>query len=189
MPLPEANHHGYRIRNVRGRLKIFARRLDIRDFLSYAWHMPTLQEQYDDAMFDFSAGEYDAAIAKLRAVLVTEPSHFDSQLALGMAYYRKGEYATAIAEGKKAEKMKPGEQLVHTNLSLFYMKAGDKGLAEHHGLQARISSWRQDAKAPAANAENPDLQLAKPEAPPPLRAVKPPEEFPDMPWKKKKVDS
>ncbi len=147
--------------------------------------MPTLQEQYDDAMFDFSTGDYDRAIAKLKAVLASDPAHFDAQLALGMAHYRLGDYPTAIAEGHKAEKMKPNEQLVHTNLSLFYMKAGDKMTAEHHGLQARISSWRQDAQTPAPATDNPDLQMAKPAAPPTLHAVKPPEKFPDMPWKKK----
>ena len=105
----------------------------------------TLQEQYDDAMFDFSRGEFDGAIAKLKAVLAADPAHFDAQLALGMAYYRRGDYAAAIAEGHKAEQLRPREQLVHTNLSLFYMKAGDKQKAEHHGLQAKIESWRADA--------------------------------------------
>src|SRR5678809_1117452 len=104
------------------------------------------QEQYDDAMFDFSRGEFDATIAKLRAILAADPSHFDAQLSLGMAFYRKGDFASAIAEGHKAEQLKPREQLVHTNLSLFYMKAGDKKTAEHHGLQARIASWREDAQ-------------------------------------------
>src|ERR1017187_5677290 len=78
-----------------------------------------LQEQYDDAMFDFSSGGYDNAIARLRAILAEDPSHFEAQLALGMAFYRKGDCAAAIAEGHKAEKLKPNEQLVHTNLSLF----------------------------------------------------------------------
>ncbi len=142
----------------------------------------TLQEQYDDAMFDFSTGEYDRAVEKLKAVLVEDPKHFEAQLALGMAYYRKGDYATAIAEGRKAEKMKPGEQLVHTNLSLFYMKAGDKGLAEHHGMQARISSWKSDKTKPGeATKADPDLELAKP----PPQTIQAPEKFPDMPWKKK----
>jgi Flp pilus assembly protein TadD len=144
--------------------------------------MAPLQERYDDAMFDFSTGDYDSAIAKLKAVLSEEPSHFDAQLALGMAFYRKGDYTAAIAEGRKAEKLKPREQLVHTNLSLFYMKAGDKGLAEHHGLQARIASWRVDKNAPPAAQENPELGMAKP---PPPSAPKPPEKFPEMPWKKK----
>ncbi len=147
--------------------------------------MPDLQDQYDDAMFAFSTGDYDSAIEKLGAIVGADADHFEAQLALGMAYYRKGDYAAAIREGHKAERLKPHEQLVHTNLSLFYMKAGDKVTAEHHGLQARVASWRADAQqaksglAPAA--EDPELSLAKPKPQP----VKIPSKFPDMPWKKK----
>jgi Flp pilus assembly protein TadD len=142
----------------------------------------SLQDQYDDAMFDFSTGDYAAAIAKLKAVLAEDVGHFDAQLALGMAYYRQGDYVTAIAEGLKAQKMRPDEQLVHTNLSLFYMKAGDKTTAEHHGMQARIASWKADKTIPGEKPPgDPDLEMAKPEAP----VLKAPEKFPDMPWKKK----
>src|SRR5271155_622277 len=120
--------------------------------------MPALQEQYDDAMFDFSTADYDSAIAKLKAALAEDPDFFDARLSLGMAYYRKGDYATAIAEGHLAEKLRPHEQLVHTNLSLFYMKSGDKKTAEHHGLQARIASWKENMAAPAAGtAADPEL--------------------------------
>jgi len=144
--------------------------------------MATLQERYDDAMFDFSTGDFDSAIAKLKAALADDPAYFDAQLSLGMAYYRKGDYATAIAEGHKAEQLRPKDQLVHTNLSLCYMKAGDKTTAEHHGLQARIASWRENMAAPGASpASESELQMAKPTPPP----MKPPEKFPDMPWKKK----
>jgi tetratricopeptide (TPR) repeat protein len=146
-------------------------------------NMPATQEQYDDAMFAFSQGEYDAAIAMLKALLAEEPSHFEAQLALGMAFYRKGDYAAAIAEGHVAEQLRPKEQLVHTNLSLFYMKAGDKQKAEHHGLQARIAGWRENMAAPgteqaAGQEADPELQLAKP-MPPPIPSR-------DMPWKKNK---
>jgi predicted Zn-dependent protease len=147
-----------------------------------ARHNVNPQEQYDDAMFDFSSGDLDGAISKLSAILHEDSHHFDAQLALGMAHYRKGDYATAIAEGHKAETLKPREQLVHTNLSLFYMKAGDKTKAEHHGLQARIASWREDKSAPGtAPSGDPELEIAKPKPPP----VKLPEKMPDMPWKKK----
>lgn len=140
------------------------------------------QDQYDEAMFDFSRGDFDAAIVKLRAILAAEPAHFDAQLSLGMALYRQGNFAAAIAEGHRAEQLKPREQLVHTNLSLFYMKSGDKQKAEHHGLQARIASWREDKSKPGdVPPGDPELALAKPPAP----AMKPPEKFPDMPWKKK----
>lgn len=146
----------------------------------------TFQEQYDDAMFDFSRGDFDSAIVKLKAVLAAEPEHFDAQLALGMALYRKGDFASAIVEGHKAEKLRPQEQLVHTNLSLFYMKAGDKVTAEKHGLKAKIESWREDAKSsstgdsPKTEAEN-ELQIAKPK----LAPMK----FPSQPWKKKPPQS
>ena len=144
--------------------------------------MASAQEQYDDAMFEFSTGNYDGAIERLRVLLAQDPAHFEAQLALGMAYYRKGQYPEAITEAHKAEQMRPKEQLVHTNLSLFYMKAGDKKTAEHHGLQARIASWREDKSTPgsAATTES-ELQMAKPAAP----NLKVPEKFPDMPWKKK----
>ena len=141
----------------------------------------SLQERYDDAMFDFSQGNFEGAIAKFQGLLVEDPAHFDAQLSLGMAYYRKGDFARAIEEGHKAEKLKPHEQLVHTNLSLFYMKSGDKKTAEHHGLQARIASWRIPASEQTAATVDPDLALAK-QPPPPAKPVK----LPDMPWKKNK---
>ncbi len=146
--------------------------------------MASLQDRYDDAIFDYSAEDFDSAIVKLTAILTEEPENFDARLSLGMAYYRKGDYPNAIIEGHKAEKLRPTEQMVHTNLSLFYMKQGDKKTAEHHGLQARIASWRGNMEAPAPGAApEPELQMAAPKP----QAVKAPEKFPDMPWKKNKL--
>ena len=54
-----------------------------------------MQEEYDDAMFDFSRGDFDSAIAKLTDMVRQDPSNFDAQLSLGMAYYRKGDFAKA----------------------------------------------------------------------------------------------
>ena len=143
--------------------------------------MAELVEQFDEAMLHFSRGEYDDAVERLRAILGERPDHFDAQLALGMAYYRQGLYDKAIAEGHKAEILKPNEQLVHTNLSLFYMKNGDKPTAEHHGLQARIASWKSDQSTPGPQADD-DMKLAQPKP----QNIKLPEKFPDMPWKKNK---
>lgn len=148
--------------------------------------MADLQEQFDDAMFDFTQGKADDAIAKLKAILERNPDFFDAQLALGAAYYNKGDYAAAIAEGHKAEKMRPNDQLVHTNLSRAYMKSGDKQKAEHYALQSRIASWRGNMATPAQKtAEEKELEMANPPAPP-QPAKPPPTKFPDMPWKKNK---
>src|SRR5208282_3240391 len=144
--------------------------------------MPSLQDQFDEAMFEFSTGHCDAAIERLRAILAQDPDYFDAQLSLGGAYFARGDYAAAIAEGHKAEQLKPHDQWVHTNLSRAYMKAGDKTAAEHHALQARVASWRGNMAPPsAAPAAEPALQMAQPKPPP----MKLPEKFPDMPWKKK----
>jgi Flp pilus assembly protein TadD len=128
----------------------------------------TLQEQYDDAMFDFSRGEFAAAVEKLKRVLAEDGTYFDAQLALGMAHYRLGDFAAAIAEGHKAETLRPKEQLVHTNLSLFYMKSGDKVTAEHHGLQARIAGGRAENAAAQSNPAG-----SKPESDPEWRNPSP----------------
>jgi Flp pilus assembly protein TadD len=150
----------------------------------------TLQDQYDAAMFDFSRSEFAAAVVKLEAVLAVDAAYFDAQLALGMAFYRLGDFAAAIAEGHKAERLRPKEQLVHTNLSLFYMKSGDKMTAEHHGLQARIAGWRAENQAAQASSpdvkteSDPELQMARPK-PPTVKVIRMPDKFPDQPWKKK----
>ncbi|MCP5522569.1 MAG: tetratricopeptide repeat protein [Verrucomicrobiales bacterium] len=132
--------------------------------------MASLQDQYDDAMFDFSMGDFSACVEKLEAILVEDARDFDAQLSLGMAYCRLGDFDRAIAEGHKAEQLNPQDQLVHTNLSVFYMKAGDKAKAEHHGLKARVAGWKGDMSAPPAASPGGDeapLQMAdapKPEA-------------------------
>jgi predicted Zn-dependent protease len=143
------------------------------------------QAAYDDAMVDFSQGEYNRAIGKFRALLAADPANFDAQLSLAMCFYRQGDYATAIAEGHKAEQQRPDEQLVHTNLSLMYMKSGDKQTAEKHGLKARIASWKGNMAAPDPNAvpaSEPELQIAQAKPKP----VTLPAAMPDMPWKKNK---
>lgn len=144
------------------------------------------QDLYDEAMFEYSTGNYARALELLGGILAQDPVHFDAQLAVAMCHYRMGDFPTAIREGHKAEKLKPNEQLVHTNLSLFYMKSGDKQTAEKHGLQARIASWKDNMAPPPAarpDAADDELRMAQPKAP----SVKLPEKFPDMPWKKAKA--
>ena len=150
----------------------------------------TWQQQYDDAMFDFSRGDFAGAVAKLTGLLAQDRDNFEAQLALGMALYRLGDLPAAISEGHKAEKLRPKEQLVHTNLSLFYMKSGDKVTAEHHGLQARIAGWRAENIAAKSNepaptaVADPELQMAKAK-PPAVKVIRMSDKFPEQPWKKK----
>ena len=103
-------------------------------------------------------------------------------MSLGMSFCRLEQFERAIEEGHKAEKLRPNDQMVHTNLSLFYVKTGNKEAAEHHGLQSKIASWKQPGAATAPEAEG-ELQMAKPKA----ESFKLPGKFPDMPWRKNRI--
>jgi Flp pilus assembly protein TadD len=143
-----------------------------------------LQTQFDDAVFAYTTGDYATAVAGFEAVLAAEPEHFEARLSLGMAFYRQENYVAAIEAGHAAEAINANEQRVHTNLSLAYMKSGNKETAEHHGLQAKIAGWKADpnaTEATAAGGED-DLKMAEPK----LENIKLPTKFPDQPWKKKK---
>ena len=141
-----------------------------------------LETLYDDAVFAYTTGDYTAAVEGFTEVLATAPTHFEAQLSLGMAYYRLEDFARAIEEGKKAEIMNANEQRVHTNLSLAYMRSGEKDTAEHHGLQAKLAGWRGNMEAPEAGSKADDLKLTEPNP----ENIKMPTKFPDQPWKKKK---
>lgn len=144
--------------------------------------MAGLENQYDEAMFAFSTGDLDRALADLKRILAQDATHFDAQLALGLAYFRMGDYPAALAEGHKAERLRPDEPLVHTNLSLFYLKAGNKAAAEHHGARARIASWKSNMTPPKPGTER-ETELHINQSSP--VTVSTPLKLPDMPWKKK----
>ena len=141
------------------------------------------QERYDEAMYRFSQNDYSGSIEILDGLLAEDGDLFDARLSLGMAFCRLGDFGRAIIEGHKAERLRPDEQLVHTNLSLFYMRHGEKAKAEHHGLQARIASWKGNLQPPGEDGgdSESELSLVKPEKKP----YRTPEKFPEMPWKKK----
>ena len=44
--------------------------------------MSDAQKEYDDAMFEFSSGNFDGAVARLKTLLDKDPANFDAQLAL-----------------------------------------------------------------------------------------------------------
>lgn len=140
---------------------------------------PEQERHYDSAMFSYSQGDWDGAVRLLEELLGEAPDCFEARLSLGMAHSRLGNQEEAIRQGERAEALRPDEPLVHTNLSLFHQKAGNIERAEHHGMKARIASWKGDMDP--AGPPGGDLSLAGPRP----RTYRTPQKFPDMPWKKK----
>jgi len=95
---------------------------------------------YDKAVRTFAEGDVDAALALLEAALRLDPEFADGYEAIGVMLGRSGRFHEAIDVFKRLEEVAPHEPIVHTNLSLYYMKLGDKETAERHaGLAARMS--------------------------------------------------
>ena len=140
--------------------------------------------EIDDAMFAYSQADYQESIRLLKQILEAQPEHFEALTALSMAYCRLERFEEATRLGHQAESMRPNDPLVHTNLSLFYVKQGNKEKAEHHGLQAKIASWKTDMN-PSANHAESDSDSNIPMKQPKMETYKTPSKFPDMPWKNK----
>jgi len=87
---------------------------------------------HERAVLLFSRGDDVTAAELLEQALRLDPGHADSYEALGVLLGRAERYYEAIDIFKRLEEVAPGEPMVHTNLSLFYMKIGDKESAEHH---------------------------------------------------------
>lgn len=108
----------------------------------------TTDELYDEGLTLAGDGENDRAIATFQSVLGQDPAHAEAVRALGMTYFRMGEYDKAIEAGKRLIEIVPEDILAHTSLSMYYQKKNMIPEAEHEGAQARLLSWKEQLKNP-----------------------------------------
>jgi len=96
---------------------------------------------HDRAIRQFSAGDDDGAITHLEEALRLDPGLQDAYEALGVILGRTERYHQAIEIFRRLEEVAPNEPMVHTNLSLYYMKIGDKEEAERQKAQATLKRF------------------------------------------------
>lgn len=100
----------------------------------------------------FSEGQDEAAIAKLRQALALQPDLLAAYEALGVILSRHEEYDEAIALMNQLLELDPDHVLAHTNLSIFYMKLGDKEKAEDEKAKATSAAFRAALRQKAKDA-------------------------------------
>lgn len=105
---------------------------------------------YDEAVRRFARGEDARVQALLEEALAVDPAHTDAWEAMGVILGRSGRYAEAIASFRRLEAVAPDEPMVHTNLSLYYMKLGKLEEAERHRAQATLKRFGAMAGEAAA---------------------------------------
>ncbi len=108
----------------------------------------SLQDQIDDATFDFTMGDNEDAIKKLTQLVTEHPSSFEAWHALTEIYYSNANYDSALASAEKAHSILPNDIHINTSLSRIWLERGDKNKAEHFGAQARMLGWKDELKSP-----------------------------------------
>ena len=111
---------------------------------------------YDRAIRIFADGKEEEAITLLEEALRLDAQFADGYEAIGVILGRNGKYHEAIDFFRRLEEVAPQEPLVNTNLSLYYMKLGDRETAEKESalaIQKSIRAGRGGEEAGESAAE------------------------------------
>lgn len=130
---------------LKGKTAVWPARIALLPF----YHAPDRQSRarflHDKAIRVFANNKDDEAIELLVEALRLDPSFADAYEALGVILGRSARFEDAIGIFKRLEEVAPNEPMVHTNLSLFYMKMGNKEKAELEKAKATTKSFGQIA--------------------------------------------
>ena len=112
-----------------------------------------IQTLIEDATFDYTMGEHDAALAKLQRATLAEPTAFEAWHALAEINFSLRRLEAALAAADQALALRPDDLFINTTLSRIWMEKGDKATAEKYGAQAKILSWKDQLKHPAVKPD------------------------------------
>jgi len=113
----------------------------------------SLQDQIDDATFDFTMGDSATAIEKLSGITQTHPDSFAAWHAMTEVCFAEAQYQEALKAAETAHQLDPEDIHINTSLSRIWVELGDKDKAEHYGAQARMLGWKDELKSPPSKDE------------------------------------
>ena len=119
-----------------------------------------VHQLYDRAIRVFADGDAATAMQLLERTLSLDASFADAYEVIGVILGRAGRYHEAIDFFQRLGEVAPEEPLVHTNLSLYYMKIGDKQTAEDHSALALQKGLAAASDGERSLAEIASEQLA-----------------------------
>ena len=109
-----------------------------------------IQTAIEDATFDYTMGDNDAALAKLARAADAAPGSFEVWHALAEINFSLRRLDAALAAAEKAHALRTDDLFINTTLSRIWMEKGDKSAAEKFGAQAKILGWKEELRNPAA---------------------------------------
>ncbi len=114
----------------------------------------SLQDQIDDATFDFTLGDNESAIRKLAALTEAHPDSFDAWHALAEVRFSERQLDEALQAAEAAHALRPDDLHINVSLSRIWVERGDKDKAEHFGAQARMLGWKEELKSPPNSSDD-----------------------------------
>ena len=108
----------------------------------------SLQDQIDQATFEFTMGNSDVALSQLAELSLKHPESFETWHALTEVYFSEKRYDEALKAAEKAHSLKPDDIYINTSLSRIWVEFGNKEKAEHYGAQARMLGWKDTLQSP-----------------------------------------
>ncbi len=109
-----------------------------------------IQSLIEEATFDYTMGENDAALAKLGRATAAAPDSFEAWHALAEILFSLRRFDDALAAAEQAHAVRPDDLFINTTLSRIWMEKGDKATAEKFGARAKILSWKDQLNNPEA---------------------------------------
>ncbi|BET66955.1 hypothetical protein ASA1KI_18730 [Opitutales bacterium ASA1] len=107
-----------------------------------------IQTLIEDATFDFTMGDVDVALEKLRTATARAPESFEGWHAMAEILFSARRFDEALVAAERAHALRPEDVFINTSLSRIWMERGDKARAEHFGAQARIMDWKRQLASP-----------------------------------------
>jgi tetratricopeptide (TPR) repeat protein len=119
------------------------------------------ESKVTEGLKKYADGDTETAIALLREALQLNPRNADVYESLGVILSKLDRYDEAIALMHELVALEPDRIMAHTNLSVYYMKLGDKENAEDEKAKAMVLQMKQAMKNSGVKKEEADAEAKR----------------------------
>ena len=107
-----------------------------------------IQNEIDDAIFNFTIGENAQAKEQLNRLLADHPKEKEAWHALAEILWSEKDFQSALEAAEKALDIDDKDLHINTTLSRIWVQIGNQKKAEYYNAQARMLGWKEQLKNP-----------------------------------------
>ena len=107
-----------------------------------------IQNEIDEAIFNFTLGENARAKEQLTQLLSEYPNEKEVLHALAEILWSEKDFQSALEVAEKAYALDDKDLHINTTLSRIWVQIGNQEKAEYYNSQARMLGWKEQLKDP-----------------------------------------